>query len=137
MDLVIASRRVETAICVFGGSLNPKRSSQTSSIFRLKGSCPSKQPYEQRLHQRYRISDEGRISWDVEANPPIDIDEQKNDEGGSGAHALTRNANTTKTTPHVIVDDGPGGKRSKMDPSSPTPSSASFEGADAPKIKYR
>lgn len=74
MDGVIAKRRVETAICAFGGSLNrstdrrshhPEGSSAAhSSIFRLKGRALQRKIYEERLSSRYYLSG-SVISWEV------------------------------------------------------------------------
>lgn len=136
MDLVIAKRRVESAICAFGGNQNPKRPSQTSSIFRLRDGGSSKPHYEQRFSNRYHIT-EGRISWDVEADPPIDLDRDHNSSVKDVAG--TRNANVAKMTPHVIVDDasGRGSKRPRLGSSSSPSSSFDNADTDTPKLKYR
>ena len=128
MDLVIAKRRVESAICVFGGAANPTRPSHTSSIFRLKDGGYSQSHYEQRSSQRYHVS-EGRISWDVEADPHIQLDRRKriNYEASAKGSRSSRD-------PHVIVDDSSGGsKRPRLESSI-----SSFDNhTDAPKLKYR
>jgi len=112
---------VETAICVFGGGLNPTRYSRTISIFRLKGSQPSKQQHEQRCHQSYRVN-EGEVSWDVEAHPPVEIESLKGVQRNSGSNQTStknRDLSKLKDAPHVIVDETPSSKRPKLEVSSP------------------
>lgn len=80
-DLTIAVRRVEAAICAFGGTLNSNRKQQTWSIFRHKGASPEERlQYERALPSRYLLSG-SRISWEVEEHPPIYVDQ----EGGAFA----------------------------------------------------
>lgn len=65
VDVMIAARRVETAVCAFGGSIVPAdRQNEAQSIFRLRGGAKHKQDYEQRLHERYYLSG-SMISWEV------------------------------------------------------------------------
>ncbi|CAB9502035.1 expressed unknown protein [Seminavis robusta] len=132
MELVIATRRVETAICVFGGSLNPRKSSQTSSIFRLRETGSATRQYEQELPQRYQVT-ESRISWDVEANPPVEP--ARTPTKDEGLYTAKGSNGATKGSPHVIVvDDTPGGKREgSRQSSSPTPSADESD----KKQKYR
>lgn len=68
----LAIRRVEAAICAFGGTLNTSKRcpNQASSIFRFKGASNSRLFYEQQLPRRYYLSG-SRISWEVEENPPV------------------------------------------------------------------
>ena len=130
MDVIIASRRIETAICVFGGSQKTARQTHTSSIFRLKGTTSNRTHYEQQMSKRYHVG-ESRISWDVEANPPIYLGPSDADQTNS---ADEMKSPRTKNSPHLIVDDTPGGKRPGSGSASPTPS---CENPDAPKMKYR
>lgn len=130
MELVIATRRIETAICVFGGNLNLRRPSRTSSIFRLKSSSSTtKQRYEQHLSQRYHFT-EGQLSWDVESNPPIDVEQTGNQNTSSGVGE--EHTSDEKDSPHVIVDYTSGDKPNRSDSSSP-----SLETTETPKMKYR
>lgn len=123
MELTVARRRVETAICAFGGSLNNGSKFYNSSIFRLKGNSSLKQRYEQRLPQRYRTGTNS-ISWDVEENPPVEI---KHDTGG----VVTHSVEATKDSPLVMYDD-------KTDKNSTAEMpGASVKGVDAQKMKYR
>jgi hypothetical protein len=139
MDLVLATRRVDTAICVFGGNLNSScRSAHTSSIFRLKDTPPGKHHYEQQFPSRYQVN-EGRISWDVEADPPVDRERahvNKEHTGHATKRGQGRSNNAAKGGPHVIVDDTPGGKRAGHEQvSSPMTSEELAE--NERKLKYR
>jgi len=81
-DLVIATRRVEAAICAFGGAVSGtnSRRQQTWSIFRTKGApMEARRVYEQCLPRRYVMSG-SHISWDVEENPPIHVDPQMDEQ---------------------------------------------------------
>eukprot|EP00980_Cylindrotheca_fusiformis_P004727 scaffold1004_cov105-Cylindrotheca_fusiformis.AAC.10 len=73
-DLVIARRRIETAIHAFGGYIKPRQQnlSKRESIFRLKANQKSswKQCYEESFHRRYAVN-VNHISWEVEQNPPV------------------------------------------------------------------
>ena len=66
-DMTIGIRRVEAAICAFGGSIKPD---QKMSIFRTNRGGKGRQFYEHQLLKRYSVS-KSRISWDVEEEPPI------------------------------------------------------------------
>jgi hypothetical protein len=65
-------RRVEAAICAFGGSLRPqKQDQQTTSIFRVKQDVgEARRRYDRELVNRYCVSG-SRLSWEVEENPPV------------------------------------------------------------------
>lgn len=81
-DLAIATRRVEAAICAFGGTVNgpTRRHQQTWSIFRTKGaSMEARRSYEQCLPRRYAMRG-SHISWEVEENPPIHVDPQSEEQ---------------------------------------------------------
>lgn len=128
IDLVIATRRIETAICVFGGNLNAKRPThQTSSIFRLKGADSNKNYYEQQLPQRYHVG-ASRVSWEVEANPPISLGQSHAYHAAPGNRVAAKRLEA-KRSPHLIVDDAPGGKRAG--------GLSSPNNTAGPKIKYR
>jgi hypothetical protein len=137
MELVLATRRVEAAICVFGGNLNPRRSSQTSSIFRLKDAQSGKHRYEQQLPTRYQVN-EGRISWDVEADPPVDLEgaNTKEEAGHAPKRGQGLNDSTAKGEPHVIVDDTSSGKRAGHGRSS-SPITSEESAENEKKLKYR
>jgi hypothetical protein len=137
IELVLATRRVETAICVFGGNLNPRRSSHTSSIFRLRDDQSGKQQYEQQLPKRYQVN-ESRISWDVEADPPVDLERAhlKDQAGRATKRGQGRSDSTVKGGPHVIVDDTPSGKRAGHGRSS-SPMTLEESAENEKKLKYR
>ena len=70
-DFCTALRRIDSAVCGFGGTaLGSRRSSQ--SIFRLK-SDGSKDEYETVLRDRYHL-EQNKISWGLEENPPVKVD---------------------------------------------------------------
>jgi hypothetical protein len=126
VDLLIASRRIDTAICTFGGSLifRKPQTNGSTSIFRKKEEEYPKQRYEQSLHQRYHLT-EGRISWDVEENPPVEST------GSIGTNILDKRENggqskDGKGSLHVIAEDENGGKQTESNAST-----------DAQKMKYR
>lgn len=86
IDVKIATRRVETAVCAFGGTLHhPDSKSDTSSIFRLRGDAKEKQLYQRRLPSRYYMSG-AAISWEVEENPPISIESKSAKDGASSSN---------------------------------------------------
>ena len=62
-DIILGTRRVEAAVCAFGGVVLPRHDRQ--NIFRTPLT-----PYEQALPSRYTIRDR-QISWDVEEHPPM------------------------------------------------------------------
>jgi hypothetical protein len=74
MEVKAAERRVETAVCAFGGYLDPltreapqDESSPTvaaTSIFRLRGDALKRQKYEAGLPKRYTLSG-SVVSWEV------------------------------------------------------------------------
>lgn len=110
MDLHIATQRVTSAICAFGGKQENQNSGgrQASSIFRLK--------------------EQQRISSEVDR--PIELNCRKLAQGSTE----TRAADATNMSPHVIADDTTGqSKRPGLGLSAP---SLSFDNTDT-KIKYR
>lgn len=74
-DLIIALRRVESAICAFGGHIAQQQAPQqqrypsANTIFRPRVS-PEREFYNSRFHQRYILAP-NNISWHVEEDPPI------------------------------------------------------------------
>jgi hypothetical protein len=126
----IATRRVEAAICAFGGTLNSNRSQQTWSIFRHRGaSTDGRRRYEQRLPGRYYLSG-SRISWDVEENPPVHNPIQE--EGDFDAGEMKSEAESPKSD-HSDNSSGSSSTASE----SPTSHNAGDSQSDAAKMKYR
>jgi hypothetical protein len=91
LDLKIARRRIESAVCAFGGYIQKRldrstevdSSNQKSSIFRRMevefrkaGASHPDDSYVSRFNKRYFVKRSG-ISWDVEENPPIEIHGEK------------------------------------------------------------
>lgn len=120
-DVIIGRRRVEAAICAFGGVVpTNQRQQQKLSIFREKNDplCKARRHYERILPSRYSIS--GRqISWDVEENPPIldndganaEDDTYTNDYEGKKSptrHASKRIRQEAPTTPLSLASVGDG-----------------------------
>lgn len=64
----IARRRINSALCAFGGSALPKHARES------KTACQRK--YEQMLPDRY-YEDDNRLSWEVEEDPPVEISDEE------------------------------------------------------------
>ncbi|KAL7510794.1 hypothetical protein ACHAXN_007684 [Cyclotella atomus] len=64
----MARRRINSALCAFGGLALPKQ-------VRGKKSA-TQQKYEQMLPERY-YEDDNRLSWEVEEDPPVEISEDE------------------------------------------------------------
>ena len=64
----IARRRINSALCAFGGSALQKTSSKKTAFQRQ---------YEQMLPDRY-YEDNNRLSWEVEEDPPVEISDEEN-----------------------------------------------------------
>ena len=65
----IATRRVEAAICAFGGYPNSREREQrhpNSHIFRL----PNNELYDAQFSRRFYVNN-NHVSWDLEENPPV------------------------------------------------------------------
>jgi hypothetical protein len=145
-DRVIAARRVEAAICAFGGCLKPKDSERgPQAIFRPKIDIPNSAPvnenakntsYEQAFHKRYVVT-ASKISWEVEEEPPV-----RPCETSSGTNLNRKRA--AKEMNDRNMDGGMispcAGRQFRDDEtyggSTPSPS-ASVAGLDVPKMKYR
>ncbi|GKY96549.1 hypothetical protein MPSEU_000614500 [Mayamaea pseudoterrestris] len=77
-DLKLASRRVETAVIAFGGTITAApRVDHRLSIFRMKTSS-RRFAYERQMHKRYHVSG-SVISWDMEEDPPIFVENETNE----------------------------------------------------------
>ena len=81
VKMKVALRRVEAAVCAFGGTVQDFRS-HAHSIFRLRDrvAADARLEYKRALSGRYYLSG-SRLSWDFEENPPVTIedDERGND----------------------------------------------------------
>jgi hypothetical protein len=73
IEVRVAERRVETAVCAFGGYLDPltrappqdeSSPSVATSIFRLRGDALKRRKYETGLSKRYTLSG-SVVSWEV------------------------------------------------------------------------
>ena len=73
----IARRRINSALCAFGGD-----AMKDLSIPQPKKS-PLRMKYEQLLPDRY-YEDENRLSWETEEDPPVEISEGEDDDATSG-----------------------------------------------------
>jgi hypothetical protein len=135
-DLKIAIRRVEAAICAFGGDLNTEMDYQASSIFRFKGPSNARLLYKQRLPYRYYLSG-SRISWEVEENPPVClVIDSEEDQDGSTPAGVKRQNRYHSDSP--CSHRGGRGQRSGVSTPSLSPS-ATPDGmdTDGSKMKYR
>lgn len=73
----VARRRVNSALCAFGGVAFPS-SKDCDSMDRSKR-LRWVQNYKDSIPERY-YEDESRLSWEIEENPPIEISESEEDE---------------------------------------------------------
>jgi hypothetical protein len=64
----IALRRINSALCAFGGSALSKRMRDEKT--------PNQQRYERMLPDRY-YEDDNRLSWEVEEDPPVEISDEE------------------------------------------------------------
>jgi len=89
-DITTSTRRVASAICVFGGSKSRQ------SIFRSTGRPSATQPYSQKreeLKRRYEqmlpsryYENENRLSWEFEETPPVeDVTDNETEEDDNSA----------------------------------------------------
>ena len=68
-EVKVATRRVEAAICAFGGFLNSKEQEPlhpNSHIFRLRNNSL----YDSQFYRRFYVNG-NHVSWDMEENPPV------------------------------------------------------------------
>lgn len=123
---VIASRRVDSAICAFGGQVIKKDKATESKTY-----------YSNAITNRY-FEHESRISWDVEESPPVESPRKLSNKTQTGT-PVKRVGDDTDMNPKTP-------KTSKMYDSSDSPESAlktaDEEGSDsargdAPRMKYR
>jgi hypothetical protein len=134
--LKIAIRRVEAAVCAFGGNLNTEMRYKANSIFRVKGPSNARLLYEQRLPHRYYLSG-SRISWEVEENPPVWIvveSEEGRDVSTPGGDKRQKRFHSD--SPHSHCEGR--GQRSGVSTPSLSPSATPDEiDTDGSKMKYR
>ena len=76
-DEDIARRRINSALCAFGGVVIPPTDSNGSSL------SAHEKKYKESLPDRY-YEDESRLSWEIEEHPPVELDSE---EGGSNVEA--------------------------------------------------
>eukprot|EP00815_Leptocylindrus_aporus_P003946 CAMPEP_0116057200 /NCGR_PEP_ID=MMETSP0322-20121206/4465_1 /TAXON_ID=163516 /ORGANISM="Leptocylindrus danicus var. apora, Strain B651" /LENGTH=825 /DNA_ID=CAMNT_0003541157 /DNA_START=108 /DNA_END=2582 /DNA_ORIENTATION=- len=90
-DLKIAKRRVRSAICAFGGGhiREKDRKNLLKGSTSKEKSAPRK--YDQMLLKRFQESDEGRLSWDVESDPPVEVSQTN--------HTFNSNIGNSKSAP--------------------------------------
>lgn len=122
LDMKVALRRVEAAVCAFGGVVQDYRC-HAQSIFRLRDrvAADTRVEYERVLAGRYYLSG-SRLSWDFEENPPVTIE----DEG-------TGRQRHESDTCHLT--SSPSARNSSMEQSSPSSAKSSQSGDS--KLKYR
>lgn len=117
----VATRRVEAAICAFGGTITTSRNGPTDSIFRFKSSTKlnNRRFYNNTLPQRYCLSG-SRISWDFEESPPVVIPLDESDNS-------TVSSSREKTRKDSVGQSGSGASRA----------SPIHIDANTTKLKYR
>jgi hypothetical protein len=134
--LKIAIRRVEAAVCAFGGNLNTEIRYKANSIFRFKGPSNARLLYEQRLPHRYYLSG-SRISWEVEENPPVWLvaeSEEGRDGSTSGGEKRQNRYHTDSPRSHC---DGRGQRSGVSTPSLSPAVTPDETDTDGSKMKYR
>lgn len=150
-DLAVATRRVEAAVCAFGGTLSQRQSDQrqSASIFRPKGQH-GRSFYEEAFHHRYSVT-KTRVSWDVEEHPPVELSTNtslparvvNSNSSGSSTGGKQITGRKSPLSPHIILGQSTsaphsdGSARSARSTPSPTPSDLILSGFDMPKLKYR
>lgn len=87
----IARRRVNSALCAFGGVAVPPLSNDPS----LKKS-PQRQKYEDLLPERY-YEDENRLSWEIEEEPPIEIPDEENTSPINARASMSSDSSDSRT----------------------------------------
>jgi hypothetical protein len=86
VDTKIAIRRVEAAVCAFGGTVQDYRR-HAQSIFRLRDrvAADTRVEYEKALVGRYYVSG-SRLSWEFEENPPVMIPSEDCEQTAPSSH---------------------------------------------------
>ena len=129
-EIFVATRRVQTAICAFGGWIPPAQQNHSNSIFRHRKSA-AEEHYDLEFHRRYRVSGYSSISWEVEENPPVNIEQP----GMNGTGLFARDRSPHRRSPQTVSPEG-GSKMTKK--SSHTDSNGSMIPSDShQKMKYR
>eukprot|EP00934_Nitzschia_sp_Nitz4_P009115 Nitzschia sp. Nitz4//scaffold68_size99682//51527//54845//NITZ4_004567-RA/size99682-snap-gene-0.2-mRNA-1//1//CDS//3329556602//9105//frame0 len=146
-DIAVALRRVESAVCAFGGTFAGDRTSQFSnksstnsqSIFREKpgevssnsnatdGQRPRKlSKYDELLPGRYYEND-NRLSWELEENPPIEEPETSS----------RKNQDEEEYDDKSKDADGEKGEDDNAEETQDGNKDASGSKDDQPKMRYR
>jgi len=117
-NLVIAGRRISSAICAFGGQLQKKNAD-----------VPTKSHYTESVINRF-FEHESRISWDVEESPPIESSDTR-------YHSTSENSSMKRMS--ECFDMNPNAPK-KLKPGEILPltdDSRASPADDAPKMRYR
>jgi hypothetical protein len=120
-DKLIASRRVMSAICAFGGNSSGS------------GTAKNMKHYKSDISNRY-FEHQNRISWDFENDPPVESPSAASNSLSSPSlkrkdEFFGLNANTPKK---MKLEDGSGKLNGSEDGAKSTPN-----GSEAPKMRYR
>lgn len=125
LDMKVALRRVEAAVCAFGGTVQDYRR-HAQSIFRLRDrvAADTRVEYERSLAGRYYLSG-SRLSWEFEENPPVTI--ENDDDPRSWLPPST-----------CHLTHSPPSRNASMEHQQSSPSSTtSSQSQDSSKLKYR
>ena len=71
-DKEVARRRVNSALCAFGGIVVPPTDSELLPMSEKR----RKQRYKELISERY-YEDENRLSWEIEEDPPIEVSDSE------------------------------------------------------------
>jgi hypothetical protein len=148
IELKLAFRRVQAALCAFGGMARPQRlphPQHPGSIFRQKDTSAlveRRMLYAHRLPGRYFLTG-NRLSWEFEENPPVTIPSERQENDRMAQLTPNRGVNSSPqwfptrgspfyglTTPHHNGMTPP-----PNNSGSPSFASAPSEGTN--KMKYR
>ena len=125
LNLKVAQRRVEAAVCAFGGTVQDYRR-HAQSIFRLRDrvTADTRAEYEKALAGRYYVSG-NRLSWGFEENPPVTILDKED----------SVRAQNRATTGHLT--SSPYSRSSTTDRLQSSPGSTTSMQSNDSKLKYR
>jgi len=79
-DEEVARRRINSALCAFGGVVIPTSDSIGAS------KSGHEQKYEDSLPDRY-YEEENRLSWEIEENPPVELDYEEDGQRANNVEA--------------------------------------------------
>lgn len=98
-DVKVSRRRINSALCAFGGVVIPPAGSIGSS------KSGHEKKYEDSLPDRY-YEEENRLSWEIEEDPPVELDFEESDHSVDKNEAKKRNRSSPKVPTSLQRDIG-------------------------------